>query len=68
MLCALSERMPVGVLLQTGVLKYSSADQRAAVPYVELSRNRPDFFLPDDVIVPIKARLSAGWLSSLKAR
>jgi hypothetical protein len=68
MLCALSERMPVDVLLRTGVLKYSSADQRAAVPYVELSRNRPDFFLPDEVIVPIKARLSAGWLSSLKAR
>jgi hypothetical protein len=60
MLCALSERMPVDVLLQTGVLKYSSADQRAAVPYVELSRNRPDFFLPDEVIAPIIARLSAG--------
>ena len=60
MLCALSERMPVDVLLQTGVLKYSSADQRAAVPYVELSRNRPDFLLPDEVIAPILARLSAG--------
>ncbi len=68
MLCALSERMPVDELLQTGVLKYSTAEQRAAVPYVELSRNRPDFFLPDEVIVPIKARLSAGWLAGLKGR
>lgn len=60
MLCALSERMPVDELLQAGVLKYPSADQRAAVLYVELSRNRPDFFLPDEVIGPITARLSAG--------
>ena len=60
MLCALSERMPVDKLLQAGVLKFSSADQLAAVPYVELSRNRPDFFLPDEVIAPIKERLLAG--------
>jgi len=60
MLCALSERMPVDELLRAGVLKYSSDDQRAAVLYVDLSRNRPDFFLPDEVIEPIKARLSAG--------
>jgi len=60
MLCALSERMPVDKLLRAGVLKYSSADQQAAVPYVELSRNRPDFFLRDEVIEPIKARLEAG--------
>jgi hypothetical protein len=60
MLCALSERMPVDALLQAGVLKYSSADQRAAVPYVDLSRNRPDFFLTDEVIAPIMAQLSAG--------
>lgn len=68
MLCALSERMAVDELLQAGVLKYSSADQRAAVPYVELSRNRPDFFLPDDVIEPIKKRLSGGSPVVRKAR
>jgi hypothetical protein len=60
MLCALSERMAVDDLLDAGVLKYPAADQQAAVPYIDLSRNRPDFFLPDEVIAPIKARLSAG--------
>jgi hypothetical protein len=68
MLCALSERMSVDELLRAGVLKYPSADQRAAVPYVDLSRNRPDFFLPDDVIMPIKARLSGGSPLVRKAR
>jgi hypothetical protein len=60
MLCALSERMPVVELLRSGVLKYPPADLQAAVFYVELSRNRPDFFLTDEVIAPIMARLSAG--------
>lgn len=60
MLCALSERMPVDDLLDAGVLKYSADDQRAAVPYVDLSRNRPDFFLPADMIAAIKARLEGG--------
>jgi hypothetical protein len=58
MLCALSEKMPVDELIHMGVLKYPAADQLAAVPYVELSRNRPDFCLPDDVITPIQAWLS----------
>jgi len=59
MLCALSERMPVDELLRAKVFMYPSADLRAAAPYVDLSRNRPDFFLPDEVILPIKERLSA---------
>lgn len=60
MLCALSERMPVEQLLEAGVHKYPLADREAAVPYVDLSRNRPDFSLPDEIIDPIKQRLSGG--------
>jgi tRNA A-37 threonylcarbamoyl transferase component Bud32 len=60
MLCALSERMRVEDALAAGALKYPSADQKAAVMYVELTRNRPDFFLPEEVVGPLKARLSAG--------
>jgi tRNA A-37 threonylcarbamoyl transferase component Bud32 len=59
MLCALSEKMPVDRVLEAGALRYSAADQRAAVLYVELTRNRPDFFLPDDIVGPLKARLAA---------
>ena len=68
MLCALSERMPVEALLNAGVLKYSAEDQLAAVPFVDLSRNRPDFFLPEAVIAPIKARLSGGAAPSAQGR
>jgi serine/threonine protein kinase len=67
LLCALSERMPVDYLVDMGVLKYPAADQLAAVPYVELSRNRPDFFLPDEIIIPIQAWLSASSEAERKA-